>query len=61
MQHVTFPTHENNTIDLVLSTNEIHVSSVEDVGNLGKSHHSIVHAKINANSTRIPSTGKVPD
>ena len=61
MQHVTFPTHENNTIDLVLSTNDIHVSSVEDVGNLGKSHHSILHAKINVNPTRIPSTEKVPD
>ena len=60
-QHVHFPTHESSTIDLVLSTNDIQVTQVEDVGNLGKSHHSILHAKIDVRPTRMPSLEKVPD
>ena len=60
-QHVDFPTHEGNTLDLVLSTNDIQVSTVEDAGNLGKSRHSILHMKINTKPTRMPSTEQVPD
>ena len=60
-QHVDFPTHEGNTLDLVLSTNDIQVQSVEDVGNLGKSHHSILLAKVISNPTRPRSTEQVPD
>ena len=33
-QHVDFPTHGGNTIDLILSTNDIHVQSVEEVGKI---------------------------
>ena len=60
-QHVDFPTHEGNTIDLVLSTNDISVHSVSDVGNLGKSHHSILRIQINTKPSLITSTEKVPD
>ena len=60
-QHVHFPTHEANTLDLVLSTNDIQISSVEDAGNLGKSRHSILHMKINTKPTRMSSTEQVPD
>ena len=56
-----FPTNEDNILDLVLSTNDIQLSSVEDVGNLGKSHHSIIMAKVVCNPTRLPTTEKVPD
>ena len=60
-QHVDFPTHDGNTLDLVLSTNDIQVQSVEDVGNLGKSHHSIPLDKVISNPTRPRSTEQVPD
>ena len=60
-QHVDFPTHDGNTLDLVLSTNDIQVQSVEDGGNLGKSHHSILLAKVISNPTRLPSTEQIPD
>ena len=60
-QYVDFPTHENNVIDLVLATNDVVISSVDNVGNLGKSHHSILHIKVNTNPTNSLSTQKVPD
>ena len=60
-QHVDFPTHDGNTLDLVLSTNDIQVISVEDVGNLGKSHHSMLLAKVLLNPTRLSTTEQVPD
>ena len=60
-QHVDFPTHEGHTIDLVLSTNDILVTSVEDAGNLGKSHHSILHVKVVAKPAQMASTEQVPD
>ena len=60
-QHVDFPTHDGNTIDLLLPTSDIHVQSVEEVGNLGKSHHSILLAKVMTNPRRHPSTEQVPD
>ena len=60
-QHVNFPTHDSNTLDLVLSTNDIQILSVEDVGNLGKSHHSLLLAKVVAKPTRLPSTEQIPD
>ena len=60
-QHVDFPTHDGNTLDLLLSTNDIQILSVEDVGNLGKSHHSLLLAKIVANPTRLPTTEQIPD
>ena len=60
-QHVDFPTHEGNTIDLVLSSNDIAISSVEDVGTLGKSHHSIIHVKVDTRPATTFSTEKVPD
>ena len=60
-QHVDFHTHESNILDLVLSTNDIQVLSVKDVGNLGKSRHSILLAKVIANPTRLPSTEQIPD
>lgn len=60
-QHVDFPTHDGNTLDLILATNDIQVQSVEDAGNLGKSHHSILLAKVISNPTRLPSTEQVLD
>ena len=60
-QHVNFPTHEGNTIDLVLSTNDVLITSVEDVGNLGKSHHSILHIKVDTKPTQMSTTEKVLD
>ena len=60
-QHVDFPTHEGNTIDLVLSTNDVLITSVGDVGNLGKSRHSILRVEVNANPNCMLSTEKVPD
>ena len=45
----------------MLSTNDIHVASIENVGNLGKSRHSILHVKIDTNPTRMPSTQQIPD
>ena len=49
LQHVDFPIHDGKTIDLQVSTNDIHVQSVEDVGNLGKSHHLILLVKVMTN------------
>ena len=60
-QHVTFPTHENHILDLVLSSNDIQVEQISDVGNLGKSHHSLLFIKANINPTLIATTQKVPD
>ena len=60
-QYVTFPTHENNTLDLVLATNDILVTSVADVGNLGKSHHSILRMNIDTKPTRVISKEQVLD
>ena len=60
-QHVDFPTHEGNIIDLVLSSNDIAIKSVEDAGSLGKSHHSIISVKIDTQPCTTFSTEKVPD
>ena len=45
----------------MLSTNEIQVISVKDIGNLGKSHHSLLFAKVLVNPTRLSTTEQVPD
>ena len=60
-QHVDFPTHEGNTIDLVLSSNDIAIASVEDAGSLRKSHHSIIRVKVDTQPSTTFSTEKVPD
>ena len=60
-QHVDFPTHEGNIIDLVLTSNDIAVKSVEDAGCLGKSHHSILRIKVDTQPSTTFSTEKVPD
>ena len=60
-QHVDFSTHEGNTIDLVLATNDVAITSVEDVGCLGKSHHSIIQVKVDTQPTSTASTEKIPD
>ena len=61
-QHDDLPTNEEvNTMDLVLSTYDIIVQSILDVGNLGKSHHSMLLANVIVNPKRLPSTELVPD
>ena len=52
---------EGNTIDLVLSSNDIAIASVEDAGSLGKSHHSIIRVKVDTQPSTTFSTEKVPD
>ena len=42
-QHIDFPTHRSGTTpDLVLSSNEELVTSVEDCGNIGASDHAMI-------------------
>ena len=60
-QHVHFPTHEGSVLDLVLASNDVQVVSVEDVGNLGKSKHSILQIAVNSKPIQMPTTQKVPD
>ena len=60
-QLVDFPTHENNIIDLVMATNDVAVQSIEESGNLGKSHHSILRVKVSTCPLDTLSTEKVPD
>ena len=60
-QYVSFPTHEGNLLDLVLASNDIGVLSVEDAGNLGKSHHSMLLTYVDANPSRSRSTELIPD
>ena len=60
-QHVDFATHDGNLIDLVLSSNPALISSVEDVGVLGKSHHSMLAVKVNTCPTHIKTEERVPD
>ncbi len=49
-QHVTFPTREHNSLDLVITSDPSMVSHIQSIGALGSSdHESIlcnVHAKI---------------
>ena len=60
-QHVDFATHEGNILDIFLTSNDIQAVSVEDVGNLGKSKHSILLAKVDVSAARLKSSELIPD
>ena len=61
-QHVDFPTHRSgSTLDLVLSSSPSLVSSVSDVGKLGKSDHSMLLIDIPRSLTKCDSSEQVPD
>ena len=55
-QHVHFPTYEGSVLDLVLASNDVQVVSVEDVGNLGKSKHSILQIAVNSKPIQMPNS-----
>ncbi len=61
IQHVDFPTRDNNILDLVFSTEKNMVESVDVIGKLGSSDHDSLEFKIISYIERGKKINKTPD
>ena len=60
-QHVKFPTRENNTLDLILTSDPNFVESVECIGKLGSSDHILLLAKVKIKNEDVENSQQIPD